>query len=716
MKIPRSTKRISQAALALWMGALLGCGPLPKEGQERVQVSFALTYPEESRSSERGVVSCARATDWRAGIGKELVVLLPSGQSFPDDPSALGGNAIQGDADNGSVTLSAYMDTSYQLRVYRFPTGSDLLDSTATSNSFTFRNLVTNNQANFTLSVVPFGGTPQVLFSQPSAETAITSADQSVSLDNLTEGDNVTLTVQLGKRPKDNVTLLLKPDPESDPLSWDELETLPTLVFTPTNWDTDQTVTLQARKDGVGDGDRQVQIQTDNLTTTDPDYQNCYLPLLETHVLDQDNTSVAQARTAEWGAELEKLSVFSAEALDNLTQAALQGIFDEEVGHLTPIDNLTGPMIRGAFNELGQQQDSLPALLSGTSSLLQGMIPVLDNHTSSTTELAQSVRQLATQSITAIPPGEVVGDNWTWVANEWTQGVIRGFPGSVGAEEVPEVTAEWLVGLLEGAVSYPTTPGASSRSLARLDDSEIKRVLSGGVEGVFAGLDNVSATLPLSATQVQSLTQLSAKRVSESLVGNQISMDNLSAILDNVSYAVGDGLSKLSLSSAAENSALLKYLEGLNQGLAELSAAELTSILTSTESALNASAQVFFSSPIVNTSSSGGVSFAPVIQSMTGSRDDNTTHDRVLWTITVSDDKPETIALSLNLYWDNGTINEKTYTQGSTNTTSTPYVFQIWMSPYDPSENGTMRVTVTDDNGSFDNYTYKVVPNMFPEY
>ncbi len=543
-------------------------------------------------------------------------------------------------------------------------------------------------------------------------------------LDNLSEAnDNLTFAVSLGKRPKENVTLNLKKGPEGDLLALDEVSiSQSSLTFTPGNWNVEQSVQVQSVNDTLGDGDRVAWVVPDNLTTNDPDYAECYLPLLQTTVQDDENNSGSIAIVTEWKNELTSMGVFQTAEIDNLSAAAQQGIFDQEVGHLSAIDNLSGGMVGGAFAELAQQRPEASSLLTGQSYLLQGIIPVLKNHTSTSQETAASVGVLGERLILHVPSFSSASTlDWALLSNEWTQGIIRGFPGTISSSEASSVSGEWVAGLARGTLLLDPasfTARQSPAETARLADTDLLTALNGALAGVFDGFDNVSASLPLSPNQWQDLSEATGNALSQAVSADSA----LGGILDNISVGIADQLQQLvtagTLTTGQKNTALLRYVGGIQNGLNAVGIIDdPDSYLSSIQTELQAATGVSFSDLTI--SSSSGVTFAPVRKSMNGRRDDNATHTGVLWTLEITDDGTSPTAVELTFVYDNDSIASKTYqTISTTNITSSgasasTFKYMIRMTPYSPSiDVGDMVVTMSDNTGS-DNFTYPVSANMF---
>ncbi len=725
-----------KTTVSIFLVSMMSCAPLPKEGQEHVHVSMNLEYPAQTRSSTRGQVGCAPASDWWAGIGSHLAVLVESSQSMPTDPSGQTYKALADltthQVDFGSVPL----DTSFHLHVYRYPqifsdvqslldNTSKWLDSTAsTSSPFKLRESAdAQGTATINVKVQPDNGTPGLVFNIDNSSTITPVDNQTLLLDNLSEASgSLTFKVSLGKRPKENVTLNLKKGPEEDLLALDEVSiSQSSLTFTPGNWNVEQSVQVQSVNDTVGDGDRVAWVVPDNLTTNDPDYAECYLPLLQTTVQDDENNSGSIAIVTEWKNELTSLGVFQTAEIDNLSAAAQQGIFDQEVGHLSTIDNLSGGMVGGAFAELAQQRPEASSLLTGQSYLLQGIIPVLKNHTSTSQETAASVGVLGERLILHVPSFSSASTlDWALLSNEWTQGIIRGFPGTISSSEATSVSAEWVAGLARGTLLLDPasfTARQSPAETARLADTDLLPALNGALAGVFDGFDNVSASLPLSPNQWQDLSEATGNALSQAVSADSA----LGGILDNISVGIADQLQELvtagKLTTGQKNTALLRYVGGIQNGLNAVGTTDPNSYLSSIQTKLQAATGVSFSDLTI--SSSSGVTFAPVRESMNGRRDDNATHTGVLWTLEITDDGTSPTAVELTFVYDNDSIASKTYqTISTTDITSSgasasTFKYMIRMTPYSPSiDVGDMVVTMSDNTGS-DNFTYPVSANMF---
>jgi len=727
--------RACKASLILLLVSTLSCAPLPKDGQEHTKLAMKLEYPQAQRTTARGQVGCAPASDWWAGIGSHLVVLVESSQSMPTDPSGQTYKALADltthQVDFGSVPL----DTSFHLHVYRYPQSfsdvqslldntSKWLDSTAsTSSPFKLRDIAdAEGNATINVKVQPDNGTPGLVFNINNSSTITPVDNQTLLLDNLSEASgSLTFKVSLGKRPKENVTLNLKKGPEGDLLALDEVSiSQSSLTFTPGNWNVEQSVQVLSVDDAVGDGDRMVWVVPDNLTTNDPDYAECYLPLLQTTVQDDENNSGSIAIVAEWKSALTSLGVFQTAEIDNLSAAAQQGIFDHQVGHLSAIDNLSVGMIGGAFAELARQRPEASSLLTGQSYLLQGIIPVLDNHTSTPQETAASVGLLGERLVLQVPFFSSASTlDWALLSNEWTQGIIRGFPGTISSIEATSVSAEWMAGLARGTLLLDPasfTARQSPAETARLADTDLLPALNGALAGVFDGFDNVSASLPLSPNQWQDLSEATGNALSQAVSADSA----MGGILDNISVGIADQLQQLvtagTLSTGQKNTALLRYVGGIQSGLNSVGKSPNT-YLSSIQTKLQNATGVSFSDLTI--SSASGITLAPVLQSMNGRRDDNATHTGVLWTLEITDDGTSATAVELTFVYDNDSIAQKTYDNISTTditssgASASTFKHMIRMTPYSPSSDvGEVIVTMSDSTGS-DNFTYPVSANMF---
>ena len=81
------------------------------------------------------------------------------------------------------------------------------------------------------------------------------------------DGGSVTFTVQLDSEPTSSVTI-----PVSSSDSGEGTAGTSSLVFTPSNWDVAQTVTVTGQDDAVDDGDVAYSIVLGAATSTDPNY------------------------------------------------------------------------------------------------------------------------------------------------------------------------------------------------------------------------------------------------------------------------------------------------------------------------------------------------------------------------------------------------------------------------------------------------------------
>jgi hypothetical protein len=260
------------------------------------------------------------------------------------------------------------------------------------------------------------------------------------------------------------------------------------------------------------------------------------------------------------------------------------------------------------------------------------------------------------------------------------------------------------------------TARQSPAETARLADTDLLPALNGALAGVFDGFDNVSASLPLSPNQWQDLSEATGNALSQAVSADSA----LDGILDNISVGIADQLQQLvtagTLSTGQKNTALLRYVGGIQSGLNSVGKdpdTYLSSIQTKLQNATGAS----FSDLTI--SSASGVTFAPVLQSMNGRRDDNATHTGVLWTLEITDDGTSATAVELTFVYDNDSIAQKTYyTISTTDITSSgalasTFKYMIRMTPYSPSSDvGEVIVTVSDSTDS-DNFTYPVSENMF---
>ena len=204
--------RACKASLILLLVSTLGCAPLPKEGQEHTKLAMKLEYPQAQRTTARGQVGCAPASDWWAGIGSHLVVLVESSQSMPTDPSGQTYKALADltthQVDFGSVPL----DTSFHLHVYRYPQSfsdvqslldntSKWLDSTAsTSSPFKLRDIAdAEGNATINVKVQPDNGTPGLVFNINNSSTITPVDNQTLLLDNLSEARKPDFQGKLGQ-------------------------------------------------------------------------------------------------------------------------------------------------------------------------------------------------------------------------------------------------------------------------------------------------------------------------------------------------------------------------------------------------------------------------------------------------------------------------------------------------------------------------------------
>ena len=130
---------------------------------------------------------------------------------------------------------------------------------------------------------VVVGSTDETIVSITDDDTAgVTVSDTSLDID---EGDSDTYTVVLDSQPTHNVTITV-----NDPSNTDVTAEPADLTFTPTNWDTAQTVTVTASQDsGHDDEDGTV---THTATSTDTKYNGISVGSVLINVTDDDDVPV----------------------------------------------------------------------------------------------------------------------------------------------------------------------------------------------------------------------------------------------------------------------------------------------------------------------------------------------------------------------------------------------------------------------------------------
>ena len=210
--------------------------------------------------------------DEDAGSFIFTVTLNPSSlQTVKVDYATGGGTATSGSdytAVSGSLTFSPG-DTTKNVTV-------TIADDDVDESDETF-NLTLSDSVNATIPI------PTGTFTIRDDDTAgVTVSDTSLDID---EGDSDTYTVALDSQPSHNVTITVN-DPSNTDVTADPAD----LTFTPTNWDTAQTVTVTASQDsGHDDEDGTV---THTAASTDTKYDGISIGDVLVNVTDDDDVPV----------------------------------------------------------------------------------------------------------------------------------------------------------------------------------------------------------------------------------------------------------------------------------------------------------------------------------------------------------------------------------------------------------------------------------------
>ena len=182
----------------------------------------------------------------------------------------------QGGASNSdySVPSSVVFNSGDTEKTFNFSATADDVDDDGESVKLGFQNLPTGVSA---------GSTNESTVSITDDDTAgVTVSETSLDID---EGDSDTYTVVLDSQPTHNVTITVN-DPSNTDVTADPAD----LTFTPTNWDTAQTVTVTASQDsGHDDEDGTV---THTAASTDTKYDGISVGNVLVNVTDDDDVPV----------------------------------------------------------------------------------------------------------------------------------------------------------------------------------------------------------------------------------------------------------------------------------------------------------------------------------------------------------------------------------------------------------------------------------------
>ena len=182
----------------------------------------------------------------------------------------------QGDATSAdySVPSSVVFNDGDTEKTFNFSATQDTVDDDGESVKLGFDTLPTGVSA---------GSTDETTVSITDDDTAgVTVSDTSLDID---EGDSDTYTVVLDSQPTHNVTITV-----NDPSNTDVTAEPADLTFTPTNWDTVQTVTVTASQDsGHDDEDGTV---THTAASTDTNYAGISIGSVLVNVTDDDDVPV----------------------------------------------------------------------------------------------------------------------------------------------------------------------------------------------------------------------------------------------------------------------------------------------------------------------------------------------------------------------------------------------------------------------------------------
>ena len=182
----------------------------------------------------------------------------------------------QGGASNSdySVPSSVVFNSGDTEKTFNFSATADDVDDDGESVKLGFGNLPTGVSA---------GSTNESTVSITDDDTAgVTVSETSLDID---EGDSDTYTVVLDSQPTHNVTITVN-DPSNTDVTADPAD----LTFTPTNWDTAQTVTVTASQDsGHDDEDGTV---THTAASTDAKYDGISIGNVLVNVTDDEDVPV----------------------------------------------------------------------------------------------------------------------------------------------------------------------------------------------------------------------------------------------------------------------------------------------------------------------------------------------------------------------------------------------------------------------------------------
>ena len=177
-------------------------------------------------------------------------------------------------SDYSSVPGSVVFNSGDTEKTFNFSATADDVDDDGESVKLGFGNLPTGVSA---------GSTNESTVSITDDDTAgVTVSETSLDID---EGDSDTYTVVLDSQPTHNVTITVN-DPSNTDVTADPAD----LTFTPTNWDTAQTVTVTASQDsGHDDEDGTV---THTAASTDAKYDGISIGNVLVNVTDDDDVPV----------------------------------------------------------------------------------------------------------------------------------------------------------------------------------------------------------------------------------------------------------------------------------------------------------------------------------------------------------------------------------------------------------------------------------------
>ena len=177
-------------------------------------------------------------------------------------------------ASDYSVPANVVFDSGETEKMFNFSATQDAVDDDSESVKLSFGNLPAGVSA---------GSRNESTVSITDDDSAgVTVSDTSLDLD---EGDSDTYTVILDSKPTHNVTITVN-DPSNTDVTADPAD----LTFTPTNWDTAQTVTVTASQDsGHDDEDGTV---THTAASTDAKYDGISVSDVSVNVTDDEDVPV----------------------------------------------------------------------------------------------------------------------------------------------------------------------------------------------------------------------------------------------------------------------------------------------------------------------------------------------------------------------------------------------------------------------------------------